>query len=147
MTPLTSPSRAGQRLLAAVTNEGAELWLQLPWHSDLEQGSVGPSVNGWLWTWGVTELTVNRLGVPDTLLPTLSNTNTIESSFSVARTTMRNVKRWRNGKMVERWTAAGMEVAASKFRRVKGYRELPIVVENLRAEVAKLSPAEDRISA
>lgn len=92
-------------------------------------------------------LTVNRLGVPDSLLPTLSNTNAIESSYSVARTTMRNVKRWRNGKMVERWTAAGMEVAASKFRRVKGYRELPILVENLKAEVAKLSPTGDRIPA
>ena len=92
-------------------------------------------------------LTVNRLGVPETLLPTLSNTNVIESSYSVARTTTRNVTRWRSGKMVERWTAAGMEVAASKFRRVKGYRELPILVENLKAEVAKLSPAEDRIPA
>lgn len=92
-------------------------------------------------------LTVNRLGVPESLLPTLSNTNTIESSYSVARTTMRNVKRWSSGKMVMRWTAAGMEVAASKFRRVKGYRELPILVENLRAEVAKLSPAQDRIPA
>lgn len=90
---------------------------------------------------------MNRLGVPESLLPTLSNTNTIESSFSVARTAMRNVKRWRNGKMVERWTAAGMEVAAAKFRRVKGYRELPLLVENLKTEVAKLSPAEDRISA
>jgi hypothetical protein len=35
------------------------------------------------------------------------------------------VKRWRDGAMVVRWTAAGMEVAASKFRRIKGYRELP----------------------
>jgi putative transposase len=92
-------------------------------------------------------LTVNRLGVPETLLPTLSNTNTIESSYSVARTVMRNVKRWRSGKMVERWTAAGMEAAAAKFRRVKGYRELPILVENLKAEVAKLSPSADKIPA
>lgn len=92
-------------------------------------------------------LTVNQLGVPETLLPTLSNTNTIESSYSVARTVMRNVKRWSSGKMVERWTAAGMEVAAAKFRRVKGYRELPILVENLKAEVAKLSPAADKIPA
>lgn len=92
-------------------------------------------------------LTVNRLGVPETLLPTLCNTNTIESSFSVARITMRNVKRWRSGKMIERWTAAGMEVAAGKFRRVKGYRELPVLVEKLKAEVAKLSDVEDRIPA
>ncbi|MGQ0678176.1 MAG: IS256 family transposase [Actinomycetota bacterium] len=92
-------------------------------------------------------LTVNRLGVPGSLLPTLSNTNVIESSYSIARTTMRNVKRWRSGKMVERWTAAGMEVAAARFRRVKGYRELPVLVESLKAEVAKLSQGEDRIPA
>lgn len=97
---------------------------------------------------GIQEtLTVNRLSVPETLLPTLSNTNTIESSYSVARTVMRNVRRWSSGKMVERWTAAGMEVAQAKFRRVKGYRELPVLVENLKAEVAKLSPAPDRIPA
>lgn len=43
--------------------------------------------------------------------------------------------------------APGMEMAASKFRRIKGYRELPILVEKLKAEVAKLSPSEDGISA
>ncbi|MGH2770959.1 MAG: hypothetical protein ACRDJF_10635 [Actinomycetota bacterium] len=47
-------------------------------------------------------LTISRLGVPTSLLQTLSSTNPIESAFSVARTTMRNVKRWRSGPMVLR---------------------------------------------
>ena len=40
-------------------------------------------------------LTVTRLGLPPSLLRTLQSTNTVESAFPVARTTMRNVKRWR----------------------------------------------------
>ena len=35
--------------------------------------------------------------------------------------------------MVVRWTAAGMEVAQSKFRSIKGFRELPILIEKLSA--------------
>lgn len=76
-------------------------------------------------------LTVTRLGLPPALTRTLSSTNPIESAFSVAREVMGKVKRWRDGAMVVRWTAAGMEVAASKFRRVKGYREPPILIETL----------------
>lgn len=71
-------------------------------------------------------LTVTRLGLPPSLLRTLQSTNTIESAFSAARTSMRNVKRWRDGKMIQRWTAAGMEVAQKQFRRVNGYRDIPV---------------------
>ena len=38
-----------------------------------------------------------------------------ESMISIGRTTMRNVKRWRDGKMIERWTAAGMLEAERRF--------------------------------
>jgi putative transposase len=37
---------------------------------------------------------------------------------------MRNVKRWRDGKMIERWTAAGMLKAEKRFYRVQGYRDI-----------------------
>ena len=77
-------------------------------------------------------LTVTRLGLPPSLARTLRSTNTIESAFSVARTTMRNVKRWRDGKMVKCWTAAGLEVAQSQFRRVNGYRDLPILTRHFK---------------
>ncbi len=36
----------------------------------------------------------------------------------------RNVKRWRGGDHLARWTAAGLPEAEKKFRKVKGYREL-----------------------
>jgi hypothetical protein len=34
------------------------------------------------------------------------------------------VKRWQAGDMRKRWTAAGMLVAESDFRRIIGYRDL-----------------------
>ena len=76
-------------------------------------------------------ITVNHLDLPPLLIRTLATTNPIESAYSVARPVMGKVKRWRDGQMVVRWTAAGMEVAASKFRRIKGYRELPILIDKL----------------
>jgi hypothetical protein len=50
---------------------------------------------------------------------------TIESMISIARTTNRNVTRWRDGQMLLRWTAAGMPNAQRSFRRVKGYKQMP----------------------
>ena len=44
--------------------------------------------------------------------------------ISIGRTVAGNVKRWRDGKMVLRWTAAGLLEAEKQFRRVNGYREM-----------------------
>jgi len=51
--------------------------------------------------------------------------------ISIARTTQRNVKRWRDGQMARRWTAAGMLVAESQFRRIKGHQDMPLLVAAL----------------
>ena len=40
------------------------------------------------------------------------------------RRTSRNVKRWQNGEMALRWTAAGMLEAEQQFRRIIGYQQL-----------------------
>lgn len=69
-------------------------------------------------------LTVARLGISGSLHRSLKTTNPIESMISIARTTSRNVKRWRSGKMALRWTAAGMLEAERQFRRVNGFRDL-----------------------
>lgn len=69
--------------------------------------------------------TVRRFGIDGTLARTLVCTNMIESMFDTVRSTTRNVKRWRDGDMRRRWAAAGMLEAESRFRRVKGYRQLP----------------------
>jgi len=82
---------------------------------------------------GLEEMfTVARLGVDGRLAKTLTTSNPIESMISIARTTNRNVTRWRDGQMVLRWTAAGMLNAERSFRRVKGYKQMPQLVDALR---------------
>ena len=82
---------------------------------------------------GLPELfTVARLGITGALAKTLTTSNPIESMISIARTTNRNVTRWRDGQMVLRWTAAGMLNAQRSFRRVKGYKQMPQLVAALR---------------
>ena len=55
----------------------------------------------------------------------LLSTNIIESAFSVAEDLCRRVKRWREGDHRERWAGSALLLAESKFRRLKGYREIP----------------------
>ena len=48
--------------------------------------------------------------------------------IEIVRYTQRNVKRWRDGDMRKRATAAGMLVAEQQFRRIIGYRDLADLV-------------------
>ena len=81
---------------------------------------------------GLEEMfTVSRLGVDGRLSKTLVTSNPVESMISIARTTNRNVTRWRDGHMVLRWTAAGMLNAERSFRRIKGYKQMPQLVAAL----------------
>jgi putative transposase len=81
---------------------------------------------------GLEEMfTARWLGVGDRLAKTLSSTNPVESMISLARATARNVKRWRDGQMVQRWVAAGMLNAERSFRRIKGHADMPILVAAL----------------
>jgi len=83
---------------------------------------------------GLTEtVTLQRLGVHEQLWRTLSSTNPIESMIGICRATSRNVKRWQNGDMCLRWTAAGMLEAEAQFRKIIGYKHLAalaVAVEN-----------------
>jgi putative transposase len=76
--------------------------------------------------------TVRRLGVGGRLATSLTNTNCIESMISVARTTMGNVKSWKDGSMKKRWVAAGMLEAERNFRRLRGCKDMPTLVAALR---------------
>lgn len=82
-------------------------------------------------------LTVHRLQVPEMLRKTLSSTNAIESTFSVVQTACRNVKRWRRGDHRQRWVASGLLLAERKFRRVRGYRQMPQLLEAIASEASK----------
>ncbi|MBI5408163.1 MAG: IS256 family transposase [Nitrospirae bacterium] len=87
-------------------------------------------------------LTVHKLGVTGLSRKTLATTNPIESCFSVTRTITDRAKKWSGGDMVQRWAVAALLRAEKKFKRVKGYREIPkliaaLVQKNLdRKEVA-----------
>src|SRR3954454_21032203 len=73
-------------------------------------------------------LTLMRLGITGQLAKTLCSTNPCESMIEIVRYTQRNVKRWQDGDMRKRWTAAGMLVAEQQFRKIIGYRHLAKLV-------------------
>jgi transposase-like protein len=76
-------------------------------------------------------LTIHKLGITGLLRKTLATTNPIESCFSVTRSITGRVKRWRGGDMVQRWAVAALLRVEKKFRRVKGYREIPKLLVDL----------------
>jgi len=82
-------------------------------------------------------LTVHKLGVPLQLRKTLCCTNVIESAFSIVETVCRNVKRWRDGDHIERWVASGLLVAERQFRKVIGYREIPLLLVAMTSATSK----------
>ena len=86
-------------------------------------------------------LTVLKLGLSGALARSLATTNCVESLLSTVRRVMRNVKRWRGGEMVKRWTARGVSTAEQRFRRIKGYRDLRVLADALR-DRAPLDEAE-----
>lgn len=80
-------------------------------------------------------LTVAKLGLPDLLARSLVTTNPIESAFSRAKTVTSRVKRWRGGDMRQRWATVGLLRAEASFKRLKGYREIPVLQAALRRAV------------
>src|SRR3954449_11645917 len=76
-------------------------------------------------------LTVHRLNVPPQLRLTLASTNVIESAFSIVERVCLNVKRWHAGDHRERWVGSGLLVAQKQFRRVKGHKQIPLLLTEL----------------
>jgi putative transposase len=91
-------------------------------------------------------LTLMHLGITGQLAKTLCSTNPCESMLEIVRYTQRNVKRWRDGDMRRRWTAAGMLVAEQQFRRIIGYRDLAkLVIAIERHAILAAQPNPDRV--
>jgi putative transposase len=109
---LTDPEVARQRL-ELLASELARTW---------------PDAAGSLREGMADTLTLMRLGIDGQLAKTLCSTNPCESMIEIVRSTQRNVKRWQDGDMRKRWTAAGMLVAEQQFRRIIGYRDLAKLV-------------------
>jgi putative transposase len=77
-------------------------------------------------------LTVMRLNIPASLRRTFATTNAIENMNGSLRRIARNVKRWKDEKMIRRWVALGIAEAQKGFRRVKGYVNMPSLVAAIR---------------
>ena len=85
-------------------------------------------------------LTLMRLGITGRLAQTLCSTNPCESMLGIVRSTQRNVKRWQDGDMRKRWTAAGMLQAERQFRRIIGYRDLAKLVIAIERHASAAAP-------
>lgn len=83
-------------------------------------------------------LTVMGLGLPAQLEGILSVTNAIENLFGSVRTVSRRVKRWTGGKMILRWSAAGLLEAEKGFRRIRGHKHMHKLAAALRDHEEKV---------
>jgi putative transposase len=92
-------------------------------------------------------LTMHQLRLPPGLRRTLSSTNVIESAFSTVETVCRNVKRWHGGDQYLRWVASALIWAESRWNRIHGYKELPLLVKELELAVVKGLPLRQAIVA
>jgi transposase-like protein len=83
-------------------------------------------------------LTVLTLQLPTRLQRFFATTNCIENLIGTVRQVTRNVKRWRDGRMIRRWVGLALGRAATRFRRIKGHGELTTLTTALR----KTAPSE-----
>jgi transposase-like protein len=89
-------------------------------------------------------LTVLKLRLPRTLTRSLSTTNAIENLMGAIRRVSRRVARWRSGSMIRRWVGLAIFDAQRRFRRVKGHREIPLLIEALgRLQQSRIASRED----
>jgi len=86
-------------------------------------------------------LAVKKLGLTGALAKTLETTNPIENVNSGIRRVGGRVKRCRGGGMALRWVATGALEHATRFRRLKGHKEMPKLVAALRARDVAMNDA------
>src|SRR6202051_284049 len=86
-------------------------------------------------------LTVHRLRIPPQLRKTLASTNVIESAFSIVERVCANVKRWHAGDQRERWVGSGLLVAQKQFRRVRGFKQIALLLREMEA----LAPSKSEV--
>ncbi len=79
-------------------------------------------------------LTVHRLKIPGLLRQTLETTNPMECANSVCASIVSRVKNWQNGEQIIRTMAAGFIEAEKSFHRIRGFKQLPILLNALLKE-------------
>jgi putative transposase len=80
-------------------------------------------------------LTLHRLGLFTRLGTSLKTTNCIESVMSQVETRCGKVSCWKNSSQKHRWLAATLLDVGPRLRRIRGYRNLPLLREALQEEL------------
>ena len=113
-----------------------ELKKLIKWLRDRSDKAAGSLAEGLEET-----LTVHRLDLPALLRTTFRSTNPIESIFDKVKTRGRRVKNWKADNQLARWSASALLLHDKKFKRIKGYRQLPKMIaalENLAVDKDKM---------
>lgn len=84
-------------------------------------------------------ITLHRLRVPGALRRSLSTTNLIESAFASVESICHNVKRWRPGDQRLRWLASALVFCESRWNRLHGFRQIPLLIKELEVDVLRSS--------
>jgi hypothetical protein len=91
-------------------------------------------------------LTVTKLRLPPELRRSLACTNIIENVMGTVRRVSRNVKYWRSPSMALRWAGAAMQEAAKGFRRLKDYKQLPLLQAALAVRKARATSSNANLA-
>lgn len=83
-------------------------------------------------------LTLHRLGVFAELGTSFKTTNLLESVMARVEARRRRVTHWRTSDQKQRWCAAALLALEAQFRRIKGFRHLPLLVRALRANMKSM---------
>lgn len=84
-------------------------------------------------------LTLHRLGLHPELRASLNTTNLIESVMAQIERKTQRVDRWRTSDQKQRWCAATLLQIEQNFRRVRGFKHLPLLITALSRKLTTLA--------
>ncbi|NDH51645.1 MAG: IS256 family transposase [Betaproteobacteria bacterium] len=91
---------------------------------------------------GMDEMfTITELGITGELARCLATTNVIESPNSVVRRVSGRVTNYKDAQMALRWTDAGFIEAEKRFKKLRDYADLKILINSLRPAAQPLKKA------
>jgi putative transposase len=76
-------------------------------------------------------LTLQAMGITGALYRTLRTTNPIENLNGSVAHYSRNVRRWKDASMILRWVASSLSDASGRFRKLRGFAEMQILLKAL----------------
>jgi len=96
---------------------------------------INPSASASLREGMLDTLTLHRQGLNRVLARSFSSTNCIESVMSQIGQHTDKVDRWRNGRHIQEWVAAGLMKIEPRLNKVNGWRYLQLLRERLQEDI------------